>query len=266
MLRSQDIATNGENQVFNLSPLFRPIVFKKAGPLIAVEGLDGSGKTTVMKRIQSEIVSLGREAFLSNWNDASQVYNLSQQLTLEGELEPHMRLVLGAAELAARYQYEIIPALERGSMVILNKYLVSAMAHSRVRGHTPAFVYKVYQFAIAPDLILYFDLDPSVALKRKGSGNVPGFWESGLDLAAEEPVHEAMRRYAAGEMDPSWVRDRFSLFQSRLRTLQLEELRNWPNVVMIDAHRNLEDVVEAVRTTVLPIIGNDKEKNHVWTP
>jgi dTMP kinase len=266
MLVSHDVvAESGDPVAPDLFPLFRPSAFRKAGVLIAVEGLDGSGKTTVMETIRSEIVASGREAIVSNWNDASYVYNLSQALTLDGELEPRMRLVLGAAELAARYQYEIIPALERGAVVILNKYVVSAMAHSVVRGHTEALVRKAYRFAVPPDLLLYFDVDPSVALQRKGATKVPGFWESGLDLAVEEPVHEAMRRYSAREMDPGWVRERFCLFQSQLRALQLHELSHWPHVVMVDANRDLDNVVKAARTAVLAIVGDDKEESDVRT-
>jgi dTMP kinase len=246
--------------------LLRPTSFRKVGQLVAVEGPDGSGKTTVMERIRSQRTAAGGDVLLSNWHDAAYVYNLSQQLTLEGELEPYVRLVLGAAELAARYQYEILPTLERGGLAIVNKYLVSAMAHSRIRGHSVEFVRKVYRFALPPDCLIYFDVDPAVALARKGRAGVPGFWESGLDLATDVPIHEAMRRYVTGEMDPTWVRNRFQAFQTELRSLQWEEMGNWPNVVVIDANQALDDVVRAAQRTIAEIVDQKAEEdNHATT-
>jgi thymidylate kinase len=218
--------------------------------LIAGEGPDGSGKTTVMNRLRDYLEESGHPALLTNWNDTATLYNLMMRLNLSGDLTPVMRCVFGVAELAARYYYLIAPALKSGKVVLANKYLVSARAHSRIRGEDPALVTRLYDFAAEPDLILYFDIEADTAVKRKLREGKIGFWEAGLDLAFGEPVSELLRRYVNGDFTDACLAGSFVQFQRRLRDLQLDELRG-RTVAHIDAsacpERVFADALEAIR-------------------
>jgi dTMP kinase len=221
-----------------------PTPLDKRGLLVVGEGLDGSGKTEVMRELARRLHDRGRGVLLTNWNDTVEIYNIVQELTATGEATPELRIVLGAAELAARYRYEILPALERGDVVLANKYVVSALAHACARGHERDFVLRAYRFAPSPDLTLYFDVTPEVALERKLARGSIGFWESGLDRRSDAPLDELIRRYDRGEIPGDDLSRSFVEFQSSLRYVHMVELEGSAAVARIDASRSLATVVE----------------------
>src|ERR1041385_6542748 len=165
----------------------RTLPFQKRGPLIAVEGLDGSGKSELVRALRARLEAAGQQVIASNWNDTTEIYNLMMRLNAAGRLDNDTRCLLGAVELAARYHYIVRPALDAGTTVLLSKYLLAAVAHSRVRGHSMAFVRPLYDFAHEPDVTLYVDIPVEVALARKRRAGRIGFWEAGLDLALDLP-------------------------------------------------------------------------------
>ncbi len=156
----------------------------------------------------------GHDPVLSNWNDTTEIYNLMMRLNAAGDLSTHERCIFSSVELAARYHYVIRPALAAGRVVLVTKYVVSALAHSIVRGHDPAFLRRLYDFAYEPDLTVLLDVPPQVALARKAANGGIGFWEAGLDLALDVPLDDALRRYATGQLPSSSVTRSFTSFQA----------------------------------------------------
>jgi thymidylate kinase len=164
-----------------------------------------------------------------------------------------MRCVLGAAELAARLQFVIQPALAAGTTVIVNKYVASAQAHGLIRGLRREFLQLIYDFAIAPDIIVLVDVEPAVALARKQAHGKLGFWESGVDRALESSLEESLRRYVHGELDEEFVAQSFLNFQALLRHALGSLLRDSPvwvldgseprAVVRERAHQIIHDAV-----------------------
>lgn len=224
----------------------------KRGPLIAGEGLDGSGKTTVMRQLRASLAARGRDVVLSNWNEATEVYNLMMRVNASDALDSRTRCLFGAAELAARYQYVILPALDRGASVILNKYLLSAYAHSRVRDVPDDFVRRVYDFAFPPDLTLYFRISPETALARKlKSGRPIGFWEAGLDIALGLPLDEAIAAYRHGAVSDERLRELFIEFQGRLLYCHQREIAQLEtDVDVIDGTLEIGEVLRHVEDSI----------------
>lgn len=227
-------------------------IFKKTPPraknglLIAIEGLDGAGKTTTVQRVIAGWKAC--PVLLTNWNETRELYNLMMRLNAEVGLDGDTRCLLGAAELAARYEYRILPALERGEMVFANKYLISAMAHSLIRGQDRAFVERIYSFAIPADATIYFDLDAEVALDRKRKANESiGFWEAGLDVGHDEPLVETIRKYREGIFDDAQLAARFVSFQRALQDLHRKELATSSSrVIVVDSMQPPDEVVQTL--------------------
>jgi len=186
-----------------------------------------------MEHLQEYCEAHGQPTVVSNWNDTAEVYNLMMYLNTTGDLTTEMRCIFGAAELAARYHYLILPALQDGKLVLVNKYLVSAFAHALIRGHERKFLSRVYQFALKPDFTIYCDLPPQVALERKGTTGSIGFWEAGLDLAMDVPLEESLRLYQTGGVSAEFLAQNFVKFQTRLRQLH-QELLQGTNVLYLD--------------------------------
>lgn len=141
--------------------------------LITLEGIDGSGKTTVWEALSERYPDavLTREPTDSWYGDA--VYRSIE----DEEADPLAELFLYTADHAAHLSRTVRPALESGRLVISDRYSDSRFAYqaatlegtldrplSYVRGiHAP--------FSRAPDATLYFDLDPETAADRSGATN-----------------------------------------------------------------------------------------------
>jgi thymidylate kinase len=231
--------------------IYRPSpVFTKSGLLVAAEGLDGAGKTTLCQNVVARLHARRAPAVVTNWNDTTEIYNLMMRLNASGSLDRDTRCIFGAVELAARYHYVVRPALHRGDLVLAPKYLVSALAHALIRGHPRDFVERVYDFALEADLTLYIDLPPEVCLRRKQqAGTRIGFWEAGLDLTLGLPVETALERYQRGDVGEDELAESFTAFQGRLAQLHRELLRG-SEVAMLDGTLTPKDLLDAATTAL----------------
>ena len=243
-----------ESPVSEERSIYKPTRFiEKRGLIIACEGLDGSGKTTMIDRLRERFEVEGVRTVVSNWNDTTAIYNLMMSLNMSGDLTGEMRCLLGAVELAARYHYVILPALAENKVVFVTKYLISAKSHALLRKQNRQFVTRLYDFALEPDLTIYVDVPPAVALTRKTENGRIGFWEAGIDLAFESPLEESLRKFQSGELTQELLEQRFLEFQGDLRSLHKQLLSN-SNVKYVDGTRQLEAVVEESLAAVEPLI------------
>ena len=219
-----------------------------------MEGLDGSGKTTITNRLLRYLTTTDRPAIISRWNETTEIYNLIMRLSEAGDLENRVRMILGGAELAARHHWVIRPGLEAGKIVLVDKYLVSAFGHALVRGHSRDEVAEVYDFALEPDVTLYVDVDPEVALERKlGQGEL-GFWEVGLDQAVNANLGEALARFRRGEFTGEFLKASFLDFQRRLHYAHHWELQRRRGACLIDGNRSIEESYSAGLGALAPIL------------
>lgn len=217
----------------------------RPGPLIAIEGLDGSGKTTLTNALTGRLRAQGQDVILTGRNDTRELYDLQMRLSAAGDLSPEMSCIWGGVELAARSHYVIQPALSRGTTVLAAKYLVTAFAQALARGHSSDFVRRIYDFATAPELVLYIDVTPETCLSRKRrNGDGVGFFEAGLDMCLDLPLGTALKWYTSGQLPRSVVEESFLRFQSQLRKLHDDILTEY-HVVYFDAALAPEDLAAA---------------------
>jgi len=201
-----------------LGKLLRPVKpLNKRGLLVAIEGIDSSGKTTIVSTASAALSTRGVSTLTSNWNDTTEMYNLWVSLSLTGCAPVGLGSVFPAFELAARQHYLLKPMLEQRSVVFVTKYLLSTYAHSLARGDSLAFLDELYAFALRPDVTVYVDILPTVALERKRSHGRIGFFEAGLDRLGNLPLAEALQQFHAGRFDVQTLESHFLRFQNALR-------------------------------------------------
>jgi thymidylate kinase len=230
--------------------IFKPVPgAARRGLLVAVEGLDGSGKTTVARGVHRRLRDAGLDPVLSNWNDTTEIYNLMMRLNAAGDLSTHERCIFSSVELAARYHYVIRPALAEGRVVLVMKYVVSALAHSIVRGHDQDFLRRLYDFAYEPDLTVYLDISPQEALARKTASGSIGFWEAGLDLALDLPLAQALEYYASGRLPAPSLARSFEEFQALLAARHTELLPEH-RVLRLDAQAPAAQLIEQTTSAI----------------
>jgi len=203
------------------------------GKLIIVEGIDGSGKSTQIALLKKWLDSQGFSVFFTEWNSSDLVKETTRESKKKNLLTPTTFSLLHATDFADRLNYQIIPPLKAGMIVLADRYAYTAFARDVVRGVSPVWVRNLYSFAVKPDLAFYFDVPIQIACDRILSGRAElKFHEAGMDLGL------------AG--DP---RDSFRIFQSRILE-QYKSMIDEFSLTPIDATLEIHDQQEIVREAV----------------
>ena len=143
------------------------------GRLIAFEGVEGSGKSTQLELLRETLEGRDIEVVVTREPGGTPAGERVRALLLdpEVELDPRAEALLFAAARAELVAEVIRPALERGAVVLCDRYLDSSLAYQGVaRGLGRGPVEEVNRFAtggLLPDLVVLLDLDPAAGLGRR---------------------------------------------------------------------------------------------------
>jgi dTMP kinase len=166
------------------------------GKLIVVEGIDGSGKSTQLSLLHRWLVSEGYPVRFSEWNSSPLVKEITRRGKKKRILTPTTFCLTHAADFADRIERDIVPALHSGGLVLSDRYIYTAFARDVTRGVDPAWVRKVYRFAVKPTLAFYFQVPLDVALGRiLGGRTALKYYEAGVDLGLSENLEESFRLF-----------------------------------------------------------------------
>lgn len=167
---------------------------KYPGKLIAVEGLDGSGKSTQIYLVKRWLELSGARVFFTEWNSSRLVKPSTSRGKTEKLLTPTTFSLIHATDFADRYERQILPLLKAGYIVLADRYVFTAFARDVVRGVDPEWVESLYNFAFLPDITMYFRAPLEVALNRILDGRPQlKFHEAGLDMGWSADPYESFR-------------------------------------------------------------------------
>lgn len=160
------------------------------GMLIAVEGCDGSGKSTQIQLLYRYLLGRGMQVHLTTWNSSPGVHPVIRRGKRSERLYSTSYALVHAADFADRYEREILPRLELGRIVLCDRYVGTAYARDGARGIDPAWIGELYSFARPADLTFFFHAPIEVSVGRLVR-NRHGFthYEAGMDLGlADDPM------------------------------------------------------------------------------
>ncbi|MCB9781072.1 MAG: dTMP kinase [Alphaproteobacteria bacterium] len=157
---------------------------------IAVEGLDGSGGTTQVRRLAEWFAARGQDVLTTHEPSPGPVGLFIRRALSEPALgigDPVLPFLF-AADRRDHLDRVVIPGLEAGRVVITDRYKHSSLAYqSLTMGLAP--VVELNRRFRAPDLTLFLDLDPETCLERVLARGAPRDRFEELDRLRE--VHEA---------------------------------------------------------------------------
>jgi len=207
------------------------------GRLIAVEGIDGSGKSTQLKLLERWLRARGYPVHFTEWNSSRLVRHSMQRGKKKNLLTPTTFSLLHAVDFADRLTYQILPPLKAGMIVLADRYVYTAFARDVARGVHPEWVRAVYSPALRPDLTLYFRVPIDISLERLLSGRAKlKYHEAGMDVGlSADPVES------------------FRMFQSRVLEIY-DQLTLEFGMRPIDAAAEIPDQQKLVRTMVQEIL------------
>jgi dTMP kinase len=164
------------------------------GRLIAVEGLDGSGKSTQIRLLKRWLELEGYKVFFTEWNSSELVKAATKKGKKRKLLTPATFSLIHATDFADRYERQILPLLRGGFLVLADRYIYTAFARDAVRGCDPLWLRRLYSFARHPDLAFYFDVPLATALGRILDGRPRlKYHEAGMDLGLSPDPYESFR-------------------------------------------------------------------------
>lgn len=166
------------------------------GKLIAVEGLDGSGKSTQVYLLKRWMEMQNLKVFFTEWNSSVLVREATRKGKKRQLLTPTTFCLVHATDFADRYERQMLPLLRAGYIVLADRYVYTAFARDIVRGCSPRWVRNLYSFAAAPDITFFFDTPLEVALDRILSGRPKlKYFEAGMDLGLSQDPYESFRLF-----------------------------------------------------------------------
>ena len=140
---------------------------------VTIEGPEGSGKTTIGKKIVEKLIASGYEVIYTREPGGIEIAEQIRNVILDVKntnMDPRTEALLYAASRRQHLIEKIVPALKDNKIIICDRFVDSSLAY---QGHARKLgidnVYEINKFAIdtlMPDLTLLFDIDPKIGLER----------------------------------------------------------------------------------------------------
>jgi dTMP kinase len=164
------------------------------GRLIAVEGLDGSGKSTQIGLLKRWLELEGYKVFFTEWNSSELVKKATRKGKKKKILTPTTFSLIHCTDFADRYERQILPLLKGGYLVLADRYVYTAFARDAVRGCDREWLRKLYRFARKPDITFFFDVPLGTALQRILDGRPQlKYHEAGMDMGFSKDPYESFK-------------------------------------------------------------------------
>jgi len=214
------------------------------GRFIVLDGLDGSGKSSHHRRLESELVAAGLSVASCRDPGGTAIGDRIRSVLLDydlSEMDVNCEAMLFMASRAQLVTEVIRPALGAGKTVLCDRFVSSTCAYQGAAGYDPRRVIELARFAIGdcwPHVTVLLDIDPEIGFQRIG----------------RKPHHSGKnRKKAAGESaliegtGTDAMEARPIEFHRRVRRLFQEIHAYYPTpVISVDASADAETVYQRI--------------------
>jgi dTMP kinase len=145
------------------------------GCLITFEGTEGSGKTIASTNLQKYLAAKGYKVIWTRepTKDSRIGILIEEVLERKTKVAEEAIPLLFAADRANHTKRVIIPAINKGHIVVSDRYIYSSLAYQKSgMGKTfkKEWLEEINRYSIKPDLVIFLDIDPKDGLRRIGKG------------------------------------------------------------------------------------------------
>jgi dTMP kinase len=165
------------------------------GKLIVIEGTDGAGRSTQAAMLRQWLEVRGYAVLETGWTRSKLVGQAITDAKQGHSLHRLTYCLMYATDLADRLEYQIIPALKSGFIVLADRYIYTALARGIVRGADKQWLRDLFGFALSPDLVFYLQLGVDELVPRVLEAGKMNYWESGLDMNFGDDLYDSFIAY-----------------------------------------------------------------------
>jgi dTMP kinase len=165
------------------------------GLLIVIEGADGCGRSTQVTLLREWLEVQGYGVIETGWTRSKLIGQAITQAKKGHTLTRITYTLMYATDFADRLEYQILPALRNGFIVLADRYVYTAIARGVVRNVDPGYVRNLFGFALVPDAVFYLQLSVPYLVRRVLKCNRMNYWESGMDLNLGEDLYDCFKKY-----------------------------------------------------------------------
>ena len=206
------------------------------GIFITFEGPDGSGKSTIIRKVEKYLALNDIEYISTREPGGIDISEQIREVILNKSntaMDARTEALLYAASRRQHLAERVIPALKDGKIVICDRFIDSSLAYQGyARGIGMDEVMKVNEFAIdeyMPNLTFYLDIEPELGLER-----------------ISKSISREVNRLDLEKID----------FHNKVREGYLILLKKYPNrIVKIDASQDIEGVFRDIKSSLISILG-----------
>jgi dTMP kinase len=179
------------------------------GKFLSIEGGEGAGKSTQVRRLADELRARGLDVIVTREPGGSEGGEAIRDLLMQGEVKrwsSHTEALLFAAARADHVEKVIQPALGIGTWVISDRFIDSSRAYQGVAGGIDdAAVLALHGFGsrgLLPDRTLVLEVPPEIGAERAAARDGAAADRfAARERAFHDDVAAAFRRFAAAEPD-----------------------------------------------------------------
>ena len=218
----------------------------RKGALIAIEGGEGSGKTTQARMALSALNQAGKPAIMAREPGATALGNLPRDY-LKGPAPIHLKAetLLFTAARAQSMEETVTSALGKGLHVIADRHAASTVAYQGYGMRAPLdFIHTANDYAtggLRPNLYILLDLDPETGLSRTSQPRLPLETSPAGRRARQDAANE--RRYESKTL----------AFHRRVREGYLKMAKGQPDWLVVDAAQHASAVHAEIMEAILHI-------------
>ena len=137
-----------------------------SGVFIAVEGVDGSGKSTQIKLLSEKLAELGYVIHTTTEPSSGKLGPILRDYLSNPNSQHTVDALLFAADRIEHYHEEILPKLQSGAIVICDRYKLSSIIYQGLNGLSEEWIKMINSKVPDPDLTLYLDVSAEIAVNR----------------------------------------------------------------------------------------------------
>lgn len=141
----------------------------KMGIFVSVEGIDGSGKTTIVNAVASSLRQRGIKVYTTKEPSNSEIGKLIRSWALKKNTpmpHPSIYALLFVADRTMHYMNEVSPSLLRNDVVISERYMESTIAYQGALGVSLDWLIQLHKYVPPADLVIILDIDVETAMLR----------------------------------------------------------------------------------------------------